>query len=153
MARVGLIVIASAFVLAGCDQRTTDFYVVTDAGRADTFTSDLTSDARTRNFTVESSHLTDDRGRSFYVISGHRGSASLWVQNMPMNSLEDVRCKPLGDAEVDPRQFVISLKPRWLLFAGGAIRRAEADLRSALTADGYQVLNAPVSCSLIVGGD
>lgn len=144
--------IATALVLAGCGERTTDFYIVIDADRAASFAPELASIAREQDFSATSLHSTDDRGRTLYVVEGHRGLAKLWAQNMPVNSLEDERCKRLGDATVDPRQFVISLSPRFWVSGNNAIMRAHADLRSAVTAAGYRVLDAPVACSFTLDG-
>ena len=130
------------------DNPDTTMYVIADKERAPSFTSEIGSIAHSRGFSVTLNQFSDDRSRTLYALEGQRGFVRLWVQNMPMNSLEDDRCAPLGDATIDPRQYVVSVQGRFPGLGHASVEQAFSELRRLLSKK-YDILNAPLACSLL----
>jgi hypothetical protein len=126
----------------------TTMYVIADEGRAESLTAEISDIARGFGYSVTLNQLTDDRSRTLYILEGRRGSIRLWVQNMPMNSLEDDRCAPMGDATIDPRQYLVSVQERFPGLGQASVKQAFSALRSSLLRK-YDVLDKPLACSLI----
>lgn len=147
-----LLLIMSILALSGCEQMnpTSDMYVVLDRQQTPTFPERLKAITHQIGLDSWSGVATDDRGRNLYVIQGRGQLVSMWAQNLPINSHEDPRCDIMGDREVDPQQFIVSIKPRFPLFGQAAQKKTFGEMRQELVERGYRVLDRPVACSLLL---
>lgn len=142
-----------SLVVISCDQGkpSMDMYVLVEPRHSERFMKVLAEVTRSQGLSPWSGHATDDRGRILHVLEAKRRFVRVWAQNMPMNALEDPRCSPLGDAEIDPGQFMISVESTFPFLGSARARSTFPKLRKALANRGYKVLGEPLACSLLAG--
>ena len=145
---IGLI-LSLAVISCHQEKANMDMYVLVEPRHSERFMKALADATRNEGLSPWTSHATDDQGRTLYVLEAKRRFVRVWAQNMPINALEDPRCSPLGDAEIDPGQFMISIESTFSFLGSARARTTFPRLREALISRGYKVLSEPLACSLL----
>ena len=109
--------------------------------------TDLDRALRQSGFKVSAASATDARDRTLNVLEAKNGSVTLWIQNMPVNSWEDNRCKYLGDATIDPEQFMVATETTVIIGSVARASELSKQIRKSLETQGYLILDRPLACS------
>ena len=147
---------SAPFALASCsipsDPHRT-MYVIVGSDQAASFTNLVGARAELMGFTTQAGDATDDQGHTLYALEGHRGLVRLWVQNEPIDGDQGPRCASMRGLEVDPRQYVVDVEPRFPLIGGASANEAFSEIRSALKKMGYAISGKPLACSALAKAD
>ena len=109
--------------------------------------TDLDRALRQSGFKVSAASATDARDPTLNVLEAKNGLVTLWIQNMPVNSWEDNRCKYLGDATIDPEQFMVATETTVIIGSVARASELSKQIRKSLETQGYLILDRPLACS------
>jgi len=149
--RASTLLVALAVFTSSCSRNDqySEIYVLIEPAQTVRLTNAIKTLAHEQGLDAWETQATDDRDRTMHVVEAKGHFVKLWAQNMPINTLEDSRCAALGDAEVDPGQFVVSVEASVPLLGTARARSSMSSIKSRLKALGFRVLDHPSSCSVI----
>jgi len=144
------VILLSLFV-ASCRQTgpSLEFYVLIDPRETEQLASALKVAAEGAGLKAWSDTISDRHGLTLTTLEAEKGPTRVWAQNVPFNSLEDRRCGPLGDAGIDPGQFVVSVSSTFSFSSEPTAKATYQIMKRDLVRRGYKVRDRPLACSLV----
>lgn len=138
-------------LLAACNptDKRFEFYVLVEPSKSAEFIEDLQRATDSLGLKSWADRVSNREGRGLNVFEAEKGPTRIWAQNMPVNALEDERCSALGDAAVDPGQFVVSVSSTFSLFQRKETEQTYESIKNSMRRLGYKLLDKPLTCSLL----
>ncbi len=139
---------SAASFIAGCstDSKTQTFYVLFTESEAVRYYNDMIGVVSQHGLTANPGTATDERGYTLYAVEGKGRGVRVWSVNVPMSEREAIACGLPKETPNYPTQHVVTVSSRGP-FMGDEIPTVSAELKSSLSAKGYEIRTQPRLCN------